>query len=191
MNIAASTIVDRIGLALEMTGAIVDGVTEAQLDQPSLCAGWDLCTELNHLVGGMRIFAAELTATEPGGEHHDDWLGSDHHAAFAVAADLDRAAWQRPGALDTTIRLGFGPVPGQLGALIHLGEVLVHGVDIAVVTQQQHLIDQHACGQLLNTMRDMDFDAFRRPGLFDPQQRAPADAPAHQQLLAFTGRPIS
>lgn len=190
MNIATPTIVDRIDLALTMTGTIVDAVTEAQLAQPSLCVGWDLRTELNHLVGGMRIFAAELTATDPGGEHHDDWLGSDHHTAFTTAADLDHAAWHRPDALDTTIRLGFGAVPGPLGALIHLTEVLVHGIDIAVVTDQLHLVDQDACEQLLNTLRGMDFDVFRGPGLFDPQQSVPADAAAYLRLLAFLGRPV-
>ncbi|MFI6041593.1 TIGR03086 family metal-binding protein [Nocardia sp. NPDC051321] len=190
MNIAAPTVIDRIDIALAMTGTIVKDVTQTQLAQPSLCAGWDLRTELNHLVGGMRIFAAELTATDPGGEHHDDWLGSDHRTAFTTAADLDHAAWHRPDALDTTIRLGFGAVPGPLGAVIHLAEVLVHGIDIAVVTDQQHRIDQDACEHLLNTVRAMDFDVFRGPGLFDPQQPAPTDAAAHLRLLAFLGRPL-
>ncbi|MEU1551078.1 TIGR03086 family metal-binding protein, partial [Nocardia sp. NPDC005745] len=130
------TVIDHIGAALDMTGGIVAGITDTDLDRPSLCDGWDLRTELNHLVGGMRIFAAELTSITLGRDHHDDWLGADHHAAFAAAADLDRAAWHRPDALDTTIRLGFGPVPGPMAALIHLGELVVHGVDLAVSTTQ-------------------------------------------------------
>ncbi|MEV6559424.1 TIGR03086 family metal-binding protein [Nocardia sp. NPDC051756] len=188
MNITTPAIVDRIDFALTMTGAIVAGITEPDLAEPSLCAGWDLRTELNHLVGGMRIFAAELTHTDPGGAHHDDWLGANPQAAFTTAATLDRAAWHRPDALDTTIRLGFGPVPGPLGALIHLTEVLVHGIDLAVTTNQQHLIDEPASAHLLTTVRAMDFDTFRRPGLFDPQHPAPANAAVHQQLLAFMGR---
>src|SRR5262245_6049392 len=123
------TVIDRIDRALDMTDAIVKGITQFQA--PSLCPGWDVHTELNHLVGGMRIFAAELTGTDPGARHEDDWLSDDPYAAFTTAAGLDRAAWHRPGSLDTTVRLGFGTVPGPMAALIHLTEVLVHGVDLA------------------------------------------------------------
>jgi uncharacterized protein (TIGR03086 family) len=126
-------------------GGIVAAVIETDLDRPSLCDDWDLRTELNHLVGGMRIFAAQLTGITLGRDHHDDWLG-DHHAAFAAAADLDRAAWHRPDPLDTTIQQGFGPVPGPMAALIHLTEIPVDGVDLAVTTaQQDHIDETSAC----------------------------------------------
>ncbi|GAA4226729.1 hypothetical protein GCM10022254_12630 [Actinomadura meridiana] len=148
-------------------------------------------TELNHLVGGMHIFAAELTGTDPGGEHEDDWLGTDPQAAFADAARLDRAAWHRPGALETTVRLGFGAVPGPMAAVIHLTEVLVHGADLAIATAQERLVDEQDCDALLTTMRGMDFDAFRRPGMFGPELHQPTDAPAHRRLLAFLGRGLS
>lgn len=189
MNTVPPTLIDRIDTALDATGGIVAGVTSAHLTQPSLCEGWDVGFELNHLVGGLHIFAAELTGTDPGGEHHDDWLGADHRAAFTAAADLDRRAWSRPGALDATIRLGFGAVPAPMAALIHLTEILVHGIDLAVVTEQQHRIDERQAEHLLTTMRSMDFDTFRRPGMFGPAQPVPLDAPAHEQLLGFLGRP--
>jgi uncharacterized protein (TIGR03086 family) len=180
--------IDRIDAALDMTTAVVAGISATQLATPSLCAEWDVRTELNHLVGGMGIFAAELSGTDAGKAHEDDWLGADPQVAFKTAADLDRAAWHRPNALDTTVRLGFGAVPGRMAAQIHLTEVLVHGVDLAVVTGQEDRIDQQLCAELLATMRGMDFSAFRRPGMFGPERPAPADASAHQQLLAFLGR---
>lgn len=186
-----SNVIDQIDRAIIMTAGIVKGITDDRLAAPTPCPEWDVRTELNHLVGGMRIFAAELTATDAGGAHEDDWLGTDPQAAFAAAADLDRAAWQRPDALDGTVRLGFGAVPGPMAALIHLTEVLVHGVDLAVATGQEHRIDQRPCADLLAIMRGMDFDAFRRPGMFGPALSAPTDAPAHRRLLAFLGRDLS
>ena len=182
--------IDRIDAALDMTAAIVGGISAGQLATPSLCPGWDLRAELNHLVGGMNIFAAKLTGTTADKGHEDDWLGTDHHKAFTAAAERDRAAWHRPGALDGTVRLSFGPMPAPMAAQIHLTEVLVHGVDLAVVTGQHDRIDQHQCEQLLGTMRRMDFDAFRRPGMFDAERPAPDGAPAHQRLLAFLGRDL-
>ncbi|WP_405010134.1 TIGR03086 family metal-binding protein [Kitasatospora sp. NBC_01539] len=183
-----TSVIHRIDAALDMATGIVEGTTPEHLATPSLCPGWDVRAELNHLVGGMRVFAAELSGTHPGADHHADWLGADHHAAFTAAAVLDRGAWHRPDALGTTVRLGFGPVPGPLAALIHLTELLVHGADLAVATGQEGIVDQRQCAALLATMHDMDFDAFRRPGMFAAAHPAPADAPAHRRLLAFTGR---
>ncbi|WP_330181696.1 TIGR03086 family metal-binding protein [Nocardia sp. NBC_01503] len=182
------TLIDRIDAAITTTGGIVDSIPVAALSARTPCAGWDVRTELNHLVGGMRIFAAELTGIDAGGEHESDWLTTDHHVAYRTAAALDRAAWQRPDALATNVRLGFGTVPGTTAALIHLTEVLVHGIDLAVAAGHEDLIDQRAAAELLEIMRGMDFDAFRQPGMFGPDVSVPAAAPAHRRLLAFTGR---
>jgi uncharacterized protein (TIGR03086 family) len=185
-----TTIVNSIDAALDMTGPIVEAITPAQLAEPSLCPGWPVHSELNHLVGGMRIFAAQLSRTDAGADHEADWLGDDPHRAYAHAADLDRAAWHHPDALATTVHLSFGPVPGPMAALIHLTEVLVHGVDLAVVTSQEHRVDQHQCEHMLATMRSMNLDTYRQPGMFGAERAAPDDAPAHRRLLAFLGRDL-
>ncbi|GAA1773170.1 TIGR03086 family metal-binding protein [Nonomuraea bangladeshensis] len=191
MSNQMTNVIGRIDQAIHMTATIVKGITDQQLTAPTPCPGWDVRTELNHLVGGMRIFAAELTGTDPGGEHEDDWLGPDPQNAYLGAARLDRAAWHRESALKTTVRLGFGEVPGPMAALIHLTEVLVHGVDLAISTGQEALVDERACDDLLTTMRGMDFDAFRRPGMFGPELHQPAGTPAHRRLLAFLGRDLA
>jgi len=185
-----AAVIDRIDSALDMTTGVVAGISPDQLAAPSLCAGWDVRTELNHLVGGMCIFAAELAGTGASADHDADWLGASPREAFTAAAALDRAAWHRPDALDTAVQLSFGSVPGPMAALIHLTEVLVHGVDLAVATGQEDRIDQHRCEQLLASMHGMDFDIFRRPGMFDAELPAPADAPAHQRMLAYLGRDL-
>jgi uncharacterized protein (TIGR03086 family) len=136
--------------------------------------------------------AQRLTGTDAGAAHEDDWLGDDPQAAYATAAALDRAAWRRQQNLDhTTVRLGFGVVPGPMAALIHLTEVLVHGVDLAIATGQHHLIDEESCAELLAVMRGTDFAALRRPGMFGPAVFPPDDAPAHLRLLAFLGRELA
>ncbi|MFF8919042.1 TIGR03086 family metal-binding protein [Streptomyces sp. NPDC015032] len=188
-------VVGHIGRALAMTGAVVEAIDGHSWSSPTPCPGWDARTTLNHLVGGIRISAAELTGTDPGGEHHDDWLGTDAAGAYAAAAEADRTAWQHAAPTDAdldkaTLHLGFGTVPGPTAALIHLTEVLVHGLDLALTADRTDLIDQHLCEGLLARMRRVDMDAFRRPGMFGPEAQAPADAPAHARLLAFLGRQV-
>ncbi|GAA2166049.1 TIGR03086 family metal-binding protein [Actinomadura napierensis] len=183
-------VIDVIDRALVMAADVVGGITGDLLAAPAPCAGWDVRTALNHLVGGMRIFAAELDGTDAGGRHEDDWLGNDPQGAFGAAVDLDRAAWHRPGVLEKDVRLGFGVVPGPMAALIHLTELLAHGADLAVATGREALVDQAACRDLLAVMRGMDFGAFRRPGMFGPERHAPDGAAPHRELLAFLGRDL-
>ena len=184
-------VVGRVGRALTMTGRVVAACDGWSV--PTRLPGWDARATLNHLVGGMRLFAAGLTGTDAGGAHHDDWLGADPAGAFVSAADADRAAWRHAAGTDaalaeTKVRLGFGTVPGPMAALIHLTEVLVHGIDLALATDRGDLIDEHLCEDLLARMRQVDMDAFRRPGMFGPPVSVPADAPAHVRLSAFLGR---
>ncbi|WP_019926576.1 TIGR03086 family metal-binding protein [Nocardia sp. BMG111209] len=183
-----STPIDRIDAALEMAAGIVIDISADRLAGPSLCPGWSLGFELNHLVGGMRIFAAELSGAVVDRDHHDDWLGNDHRAAFAIAADLDGTAWHRPDALESTVRLGFGPVPGAMAAVVHLTELVVHSADLAVAVGNTDRIDDTLCGQLLETMRSTGFDSFRQPGMFGAEIAESPQAAGHRRLLAFTGR---
>jgi uncharacterized protein (TIGR03086 family) len=189
---ADTSAVGRIERAIDATGRVVTGVAEVQWTNPTPCAEWDARAVLNHTVGGMRIFAAELNGTGPGAEHESDWLGADPQGAYTEAAEADRTAWNRPGALDTTVHISLGALPGPMAALIHFTEVCVHGVDLAVATGQQALVDQELCADLLSVMRGMGgFDAYRIPGVFGPEvQPAPGAAP-HARLLAYLGRTVS
>ncbi|MEU1119753.1 MULTISPECIES: TIGR03086 family metal-binding protein [unclassified Streptomyces] len=189
-------VVGCIDRALAVTGTVVEAVGAGDgWSAPTPCAGWDARTTLNHLVGGIRIYTAELTGTDAGGEHHDDWLGADPVGAFRAAAEADRPAWHRAAATDAalaqmTVRLGFGTVPGPLAALIHLMEVLAHGVDLAVAVGRTDLVDQRQCADLLARLRRVGLDDFRRPGLFGPELPAPQSAAAHVRLSAFLGRTV-
>lgn len=76
-----------------------------------------------------------------------------------------------------------------MAALIHRTGILVHGVDLAVVTGREGQVDQRQCAQLLTTLRAMDFDAFRQPGMFGGENPVADGTPAHRRrLLAFLGR---
>jgi len=184
--------VRRIERAIEATGLVVAGVAEGQWANITPCAVWDARAVLNHTVGGMCIFTAELNGTDPGAEHESDWLGTDPKAAYTEAAEADRTAWNRPGALDTTVHISLGALPGPMAALIHFTEVCVHGVDLAVATGQQASVDEELCAELLSVMRGMGgFDAYRMPGVFGPEVRPAPGAAPHGQLLAYLGRTLT
>ncbi|MFI6322866.1 TIGR03086 family metal-binding protein [Nonomuraea sp. NPDC050556] len=179
--------IGQIQRAIDVTGTIVYGIADDQWHLPTPCAEWDVRTLLNHTVGGMQIFAAELDGRAHG-DHEDDWLAADPAGAYRAAAAADLAAWQRPGALDGKVQISLGVLPGPMAAVIHLTELVVHGADLAVATGQEHLVDEDACDALLGTMRTMGMDAYRLPGVFNAELQPEPDAPAHRRLLAFLGR---
>jgi len=185
-----TSVIDQIDRALDMAAAIVKNITGNRLAAATPCEGWDVRRELNHLVGGMRIFAAELSGTAAGADHDSDWLGEDPRGAYTVAADLDREAWHRPGVLARTVRLGFGAVPAPMAAQIHLTEVLAHSADLALATGQEALADSQLCEELLTILHGVDFGPFRQPGMFGPEVTIAPGAPACRRLLAFLGRDL-
>jgi uncharacterized protein (TIGR03086 family) len=188
---APTDVVDRLAAALATTGTLVAGVPATRWNDPTPCPGWDVRTLTNHLVGGLRIFAAQLTGTDAGGEHEDDWLVDAPAAAYADAAAAVLAAWRAPGAMDRTLEISLGPVPAPLGAVIELTEVVVHGLDLAVATGQTERVDEEQAAALHRLMLGMGFDAFRVPGVFGPAVEVASDAPASVRLLGFLGRETS
>ncbi|MGW4365928.1 TIGR03086 family metal-binding protein [Nocardia takedensis] len=183
------TVIGRIDRAIDMTGRIVDAVEKDRWSAATPCTEWDVRKVLNHTVGGMRVFAAELSGTEPVGSHDSDWLGGDPQAAFAAAAEIDRAAWHRLDLPDAKVRLAVGILAAPEAALVHLTEVVVHGIDIALALGRADLIDEGLCAELLEVMHETKgVEPFRQPGLIGPELPAPADAPAHAALIAYLGR---
>ena len=184
--------IDHLDRALRGTDRIVSAIGADQWERPSPCAGWTVRDEANHLVGGLRIFAAQLDGTAVSDDHDGhDWLGADPAAAYRSAARADAAAWRRPEAMTATFDLAFGQVPAPLALVVHVTEVLVHGLDLAVAIGREDLADQAEAAWLLGVMRELGTDPFRVPGIFGPEVAIGADAPAHRQLLAHLGRDLA
>ncbi|PXX68713.1 uncharacterized protein (TIGR03086 family) [Nocardia tenerifensis] len=184
-------VIGQIDRALDATSVIVAALDEGSMAAPTPCREWDVRTVLNHMVGGMHIYAAALSGTDSGADHESDWLGGDPQGAYAAAAEVDRAAWHRPDALDYTIHISLGALPAAAAALVHLTELVVHGVDLAVAIDRPDLADDELCGELLATMQARGgIDKFRGPGVFDAEVPVEVGEPAHRRLLGYVGREV-
>ena len=182
-------LLDDIRRALRSTATVVDGIGADQLDAPTPCEGWTVRDVANHLVGGMHVFAALLAGDEADEDPTRDRIGTDLAGAFAEAAAADGAAWSAPGALDREVALSFATLPATMAGVIHLTELVVHGLDLAVATGRTDLVDDQLADDLLDRMRSMGgIDAFRAPGFFGPELPAVPGDPAYRRLLAYVGR---
>lgn len=183
-------IISQIHRALDATAVIVHGITDDQWHLPTPCEEWDVRASANHLVGGVRAFSELLSGADIQEEDLTcDHLGTDPAAAYDNAAMADHAAWNRPDVLAGTVTLAFATLPAPMAAVIHLTELVVHGIDLAVATHQHDTIDEHLAENLLDRMHAMGgIDAFRGPGFFGPEVPTDAAQPAHARLLAYVGR---
>jgi uncharacterized protein (TIGR03086 family) len=145
-------LVDRIERALAARDPLVAGVRPDQLTAGTPCTDWDVRTLVNHVVGGLRIYAAQLSGTDAGQEHEDDWLGENPLAAYHAAGKDVLVAWRAPGAMSTTLSISLGAIPAPIAAVIELTEIVVHGLDLAVATGQEDDIDQAQAQALLELM---------------------------------------
>ncbi|MFD8706326.1 TIGR03086 family metal-binding protein [Kitasatospora sp. NPDC059648] len=183
-------VVEQIERAAATTGVLIAGIGAEQWKLPTPCADWDVTALVNHLVGGINLYVGGSTGVDPGKAHEDDWLGDDPVAAYRSAAAADLAAWRRPGALDRSVTIPLGELPGEFAATVHLTELAVHGADIAVATGQEHLLDTELLEGLLAAIRELGVDPYRAPGIFGPEAPVAEDAPVHQRLLAHLGRQV-
>lgn len=193
-RIETETVVDAIDRALDGAGAVVAALDPKALDAPTLCRDWDARALLGHLVGVMYDPAAALSGAIPVVGAEEDRVGSDPVGAFATAAEIDRAAWHRPDALEGVVPTPLGELPGPSAALAHLLELVVHGTDLALAIDRPDLVDDELCDALLRAVLAAGgLDPYRQPGWFDPAVLVAADtggARAHRRLLAYTGRRV-
>jgi uncharacterized protein (TIGR03086 family) len=181
-----------LGPAYANTERIVRGVRADQLTSPTPCPSYDVRGVANHLVGVLEIFTAALHGeARTMDDLAADFVGTDPGEAFARAAAANLAAWARPGVLEETLPAAFGPIPGQIAVHLNLGDVLVHGWDIARATGQDPALPAEGAELMLGFMRQMMQPEMRSEGpdaTFGPEVDVPDDAPVADRLVGFAGR---
>jgi uncharacterized protein (TIGR03086 family) len=172
--------------------SVAGGVTDAQLTAPTPCEGRTVAQLLGHLVGLTVAFRAAadkelgpLTDTDPDG---DGWPEAPAGWRDALAHQVPAlvSAWRDPAAWEGMTRAGGVDLPGEVGGLVALDEIVLHGWDLARATGQAYDCDDataEACLQFVG-----GFDEGGTPGLFGPSVAVPDDAPAFERVLARSGR---
>jgi uncharacterized protein (TIGR03086 family) len=176
--------------AVEAFGERVHAVRDDQWDAHTPCSEWNVRTLVNHLVYENRWAPPRfegMTIEEVGDQFEGDLLGDDPGAAWDDSAEEAVAAVTDDGALERTVHLSFGDVPGREYALQLFADTLVHGWDLARAIgaderMEPELID--ACAAWFAGVED----AYRGAGAVGPRPAIPEDADPQTRLLAMFGR---
>jgi uncharacterized protein (TIGR03086 family) len=177
--------------ACQRTADLLATVTDEQLSAPTPCEKLRLRDLVAHVGGLALAFTAagrkefgELTDTPPveGAPLDDDWR-SAYSARLAELA----AAWRDPAAWEGMTRAGGVDFPAEVGGIVALTEVVVHGWDVAAATGQDYDVDPATMDAVLP---HVDAIAAEGPteGLFGPAVSVADDAPALDRIIALSGR---
>jgi uncharacterized protein (TIGR03086 family) len=176
--------------ALASTRAYLAGVKPGQWHDPTPCAEYDVRTLVNHVVSG-NFWVAPLvrgsSIADVGGKYDGDVLGADPLAMYDESAAEAAVAFKAPGAMEASVAVSYGPVPGEIYAGHRYIDVLIHGWDLAKATDQDTILDPDlvdACRQVVEPQKEL----LAGSGMFGTHVDVPADADPQTELLALLGR---
>jgi uncharacterized protein (TIGR03086 family) len=168
----------------------LDAISADQLGDPTPCTEWDVRALVGHIVGGYQMFAAALGHPLPAAVEPTDAAGlAAQHRTTGEAAI---AAFATPDALQRTVHLPVGEVPGQVALGLALTDAVVHGWDLAKATGQDTAIDDGLAAALLTGAEGSITGQMRQPDGAMPVFAQPVpisgQRPAGDRLVAFLGR---
>ncbi|OLF16547.1 TIGR03086 family metal-binding protein [Actinophytocola xanthii] len=172
---------------------VARNVKPDQLEDPTPCPDWDVRALVNHLMF-WSAFRSELAARkqpvpadDPVTEETD--FTRDPHWAATLESRLERvtAAWGEPGATEGQTGLAGGSMPAGLIGTMMVGELVVHGWDLARATGQRLEVDD-AVAEAVNGMVSTMAPQGREMGVFGAEVAVPAEASPLDRVLGMSGR---
>jgi uncharacterized protein (TIGR03086 family) len=178
--------------ATDAFGGLVHAVRDDQWEQPTPCSEWNVRQLVNHLVYENRwtppIFAGR-TIEEVGDRFEGDLLGDDPKAAWDESAKEAVAAVSGQGAMERTVHLSFGDVPGSEYAMQLFADHLIHGWDLARAVGADETLDPETAEVALRRWEPLE-SLLRGSGMVGPRVEIPPGASTTVKLLALWGRGI-
>jgi uncharacterized protein (TIGR03086 family) len=173
------------------TAALIDRVRDEQLTAATPCSDMSLDALIAHLGGLSLAFTAAarkefgpLTDTPPEmGEAPEDGWRTSYPSRLAGLA----AAWRDPAAWEGMSRAGGVDFPADVGGMIALTEVVVHGWDVAAAAGLPYQVDGETLAAVHGHLGAFTADGPVE-GLFAAPVPVPAEAPLLDRVIAMTGR---
>ena len=179
-NLDAFSILEAV---LVTTQQILANVTPSDFEKPTPCPEMNVGQLFEHLYRAVsnltRGLGLELT--------DDSQLTPEVRFANLAARTIE--AFRLQGLTDD-IDLRFAIFPAPIVSGLIAQEILIHGWDIAIATNQPYEISDVVANYVLSNSKRIISEDFRARGAFGPAIAVSGALPPLQQLIAFTGRKI-
>jgi uncharacterized protein (TIGR03086 family) len=174
----------------ERFGHHVQAVREDQWRLQTPDTEWNVRALVRHIVHEL-LWAPELfagkTIAEVGDRFEGEVLGDHPQDAYAIAASAAIAAVEEPGALERTVHLSYGDVPGRHYAFEMANDLWIHGWDLARAIRADERIDPDVAEVLYRFYQPLE-PGLKASGMFGRQVDPPPGADTQTKLLAVMGR---
>ncbi|MGX1516385.1 TIGR03086 family metal-binding protein [Streptomyces collinus] len=171
---------------------LVESVEEERWSSPTPCADWNVRQLVEHLMAGQHTFAAAMGAGPSLPPVGADATSEGLKKTFRASSAVQVAAFERPGALERTVQVPIGEVPGTVALRLQTLEHLAHGWDLARATGRKALFDEATVERETEFAHRVTAQLPPGPGApFAPARTAPEDASALDRLAALLGRDVT
>jgi uncharacterized protein (TIGR03086 family) len=180
--------------AYENAAAIVSGINDEDLGDPTPCRAYDVARLIDHIVeAGHRAAALGRGQVPPAGDVSPHMELSDAPGQLRHAAKEAARAWVDDSRLSSTFTMPWGEVyTGATLVDMYLAELAAHAWDLAWATGQIDELDPAIAITALEGAHAMIKPEYRdmvEPGSpFGAEVPAPPDADDWDRLAAFMGR---
>ncbi len=183
-------LVDLHRRSVEEFGRRVREVSDDQWSADTPCTDWDVRALVNHLVNENK-WTVELlegkTIEDVGNRLDGDLLGDEPQAAWEESAREATASAAEPGALERTVHVSFGDIPGRdYIAQLTLDHV-IHCWDLARGIGGDDKLDPELVEFAYEYFLPQA-EAWRQGGALGPAVEVSDDADTQAKLLAIAGR---
>lgn len=161
-------------------------------DKPSVCDGWTVRDLADHVLGGNR-FAVGLLAGQDSSTALETALGAgfegDPADLYGPSAAAQLEAFRAPGALERIVRHPAGDISGVLFLWFRVGDLALHGWDLARSTGGDSQLDEVLLPDVWAAYQPT-LAVANEHGAFGagPSGNVAKDAPLALRLLDLTGR---
>jgi uncharacterized protein (TIGR03086 family) len=169
---------------------VVRNVKTDQLALPTPCRDWDVRTLANHLTfwAAFRSEVAARKQTPPAEQEGDvDYVTDDWAQVFERQLTKAVAAWGEPGAWEGVTGLAGGQSPAPFIGKMMIGELVVHGWDLARATGQDLSVSPELAEAVHAGVVEFA-EQGREYRVFGDAVPVPDSAPVLDRALALSGR---
>lgn len=186
-----------LGPAAWQMAALIGSTPDAMLGAPTPCPAYTLGDLIDHVGGLSLAFTAAATKADLDGagsaaaSGDASRLATDWRTAIPRAVNAMADAWRDPDAWDGMTRAGGIDLPGEVGGLVALDELVLHGWDIARSLGRPYVVDDTTLVAVHGFVSQFAADPAAEAddtGLFGPAVEVAADAPLLHRVVGLAGR---
>lgn len=179
-------------MAAAPTVQIARNIRGDQLSAPTPCSEYDVHKLVNHLLfWGPSLEAAarkQSVASPTASEQDVDLADSDWKVTFEAQTDRLVSSWSEPEAWEGMTQMGSPmQLPARMIGGMVLGELVVHGWDLARATGQEPTWDDDILAYVYKEA-EQTAEQGRQMGIYRDRVPVPDEAPLLDRILGLTGR---